>query len=117
MVGAAPPIYVAGKDFAAAPQTAMAVSGNLGPEPWVFNMPGATRTMQLGCLLDFRMNGTQFLPHQIHEALKLAVQDVMPTLNLTEPVNIKLTCYDTVVSKVKRLGAVAIAIHCAHNSA
>jgi hypothetical protein len=103
--------------FAAAPQAAVAVSGNLGPEPWVFKMPGATRTVQLGCLLDFRMNGTQFLPHQIHEALKLAVQDVLPTLNLTEPIGIKLTCYDTVVSEVGSLIAVASAVCYMHHPA
>lgn len=79
---------------------AAAISGLTGPDPFVFNQPGAQLALSIGCLLGRAASqplgddGDEL--DMSFEAMKLALRDFLPRMK--PPVNVTLTCYNTHVS-------------------
>jgi hypothetical protein len=82
---------------AGAPGSA-AKSGLVGPKPFVLQQQGAVGTLSLGCLLTQEGKATvagQGVPDMAFEAMKLALQDIVPQIK--PPMNATLTCFNAKV--------------------
>jgi hypothetical protein len=88
-----PEILSAQRKYALGPQTAV-LSGLKALTPVLLKQPGAQKMLLVGCLLQ------QQVPTKggfaTFEAMKLAVQDMLPQMK--PPVNVNLTCFETQVS-------------------
>lgn len=112
--GATNPVAQSGQQFTS---TAGAATGTTTPtsalpQPFIFKTPGAEQTLLIGCLLDLPTTDghgqtTAFYRQPttvkeeslaVYEAFKMAIKDVVPTLKLKRPVNINLTCLNSMVS-------------------
>lgn len=67
-----------------------------GPKPWVLEMPGANRTLLLGCVLPFAgSDGQDVTGKAVHVAIKMALRDVAKLMKI--PTNVNLTCLNSKV--------------------
>jgi hypothetical protein len=75
----------------AAPDSSLAQ----GPKSLLFESKGATKTILIGCVMPFEGSDQAVVGKAVHAALKMALEDLGPTLKL--PVNVNLTCLNTKV--------------------
>jgi hypothetical protein len=67
-----------------------------GPKSWVLEVPGANRTLLLGCVLPFAgSDGQDVTGKAVHIAIKMALRDVAKLMKI--PTNVNLTCLNSKV--------------------
>jgi hypothetical protein len=70
-----------------------------GPKPWVLEVPGANKTLLLGCVLPFAgSDGQDVTGKAVHVAIKMALRDVGKLMRI--PLNVNLTCLNSKVRGV-----------------